>query len=102
MLEKIVASLKNSFHGSQGYGINNEQGDIILDFATTYDLILAKTQFKKRESYSFLHKQTNINQIYLILTQKLDSRCCNDCKVIPIESVTTQHRVVVLDICIRR
>ena len=32
----------------------------------------------------------------------MDSRCCKDCKVIPEESVTTQHRVVVLDICIKR
>ena len=31
---------------------------------------------------------------------KVDSRCCKVCKVILGENVATQHRVVVLDICI--
>ena len=33
---------------------------------------------------------------------KVDSRCCKVCKVILGESVATQRRVVVLDICIGR
>lgn len=27
--------------------------------------------------------------------------CCKNCRVIPKDGVTTQHRVVILDICIR-
>ena len=36
-------------HRGQWYGIRNDLGDVILDFATTYDLILTNTWLKKRD-----------------------------------------------------
>ena len=59
--------------------------------------------FKKRESHLITFKSgTYVSQIGFIITRKVDSRCYKDCKEILGESVTTQHRLVVLDICIRR
>ena len=70
---------------------------------TPHDLILSNTWFKKRESHLITFKSgTNVSLIDFILTRKVDSRCCKDCKMILGVSITTQHRVVVRAICIRR
>jgi len=41
----------DNVHGSFGFGKRNEPGNSILDFALSYDLILANTWFKKKESH---------------------------------------------------
>ena len=42
------------------------------------------------------------SQIDFFLTRKIDRGCCIDCKVAPGESVVTQHKLLVLDVQIRR
>ena len=87
-------------HGSFGFGNRNEAGDTILEFATAFDLIIANTFFQKRESHLVTYRSgTNVSQIDFFLTRRGDKMCCKDCKVIPGESVATQHRLLVLDTC---
>ena len=38
-------------HGGFGYGIKNQEGEDVLSFALAYDMIIANTLFKKRESH---------------------------------------------------
>jgi hypothetical protein len=38
-------------HGGFGYGSRNEGGEDVLNFALAYDLLLANTLFRKRESH---------------------------------------------------
>lgn len=65
-------------------------------------MMIANTWFKKRDSHLITYRSgSNFSQIDFILTQKVDQKYCKDCKVIPRESVATQHRLVVLDTCIR-
>ena len=102
MLEKIVASLKefiswrpriwNKQWTRRYYSrlCNNLWFDINENLVQEEGIILIPSQVDKHQS--------NIFNSY----SKLDIRCCKDCKVIPRESVTTQYRVVVLDICIKR
>ena len=40
----------DSVHRGFGFGKRNESGNSILDFALSYDLILANTWFRKRVS----------------------------------------------------
>jgi hypothetical protein len=42
----------NGVHGRFGYGIRNQGGEGILNFALAYDLIVANALFRKRVSYS--------------------------------------------------
>ncbi len=93
MFEKDIGGFE-TVHGGQRQGVWNESGDYILDFATTYDLILTNTWFKKDSHLITFKSGTNVSQIDFILTQKVDSRCCNYCEVTPGENVTTQHRLV--------
>ena len=85
-------------HGSFGYGIRNEEGEDVLSFALAYDMIVANTLFKKREShlvtFSSGHHST---QIDFILSRRQDMSACLDCKVIPGESVVHQHKLVLAD-----
>ena len=89
-------------HGGQGYGEKYELGDTILEFTLALDLIIANTCFKKREEHLITYKsETSRSHIDFFLVKKHDRLDCKDCKVIPGESLTTQHRPVVLDICTR-
>jgi len=38
-------------HGDHGYGVKNEVGDMIFDFATSYDIMIANICFKKRDEH---------------------------------------------------
>jgi hypothetical protein len=92
-----------SIHGGYGIGERNESGERILDFGLSYDMILANTWFRKRESHLVTFKSgVNTSQIDFFLLRKRDRGCCIDCKVIPGESVATQHRVLILDLRIRQ
>jgi hypothetical protein len=69
-----------------------------LNFAVAYDLLLANTLFRKRESHlvTFYSEQYS-SQIDFILARREDRRACLDCKVIPGECVVPQHKFVVAD-----
>ncbi|KAJ7982244.1 Retrovirus-related Pol polyprotein LINE-1 [Quillaja saponaria] len=62
-------------HGGYGYGVKNEGGESILDFAVAYDLILANT--------------------------KVDRAICKDCKVLPGECLVSQHKLMVVDVGVK-
>ncbi|KAJ7976642.1 Retrovirus-related Pol polyprotein LINE-1 [Quillaja saponaria] len=100
-----VGSTNESFervHGGYGYGVKNEGGESILDFAVAYDLILANTFFKKRESHFITFSSgPNKSQIDFVLTRKVDRAICKDCKVLPGECLVSQHKFMVVDLGVK-
>ncbi|KAM1404945.1 hypothetical protein ACFX2I_013383 [Malus domestica] len=91
------------FHGGHGFGERNEDGEVILNFAMAYDLFLANTFFKKREEHLITYKSgSSKTQIDFLLMRKGDRITCKDCKVIPGESLANQHRLLVMDVHIKR
>ena len=78
------------------------QKNSILDFDVSYDMILANTWFRKLDSHLITYRSGgNASQIDFFLTKRVD-RSCLDCKVIPRECVATQHRLLVLDVRLRK
>uniref|UniRef100_A0A453I402 Craniofacial development protein 2-like n=1 Tax=Aegilops tauschii subsp. strangulata TaxID=200361 RepID=A0A453I402_AEGTS len=71
-------------HGGFSYGIMNQEGEDVLSFALAYDMNIANTLFKKRESHlvTFSSGQHS-SQIDFDLSRREDRRACLDCKVIP-------------------
>ena len=69
-----------------------------LDFAIAFDLMIANTFFRKRQSHlvTFSSGQYS-SQIDFVLTRRRDKRTCVDCKVIPGECVVSQHKPLVSD-----
>jgi exonuclease III len=86
----------DNVHGNYGYGTCNDQGKDILNFASTYNMAIVNTFFKKKEEHLITYKSgRNSSQIDYIL---VDRSCLNrfkDCKVIPGEALTAQHRILV-------
>ena len=84
-------------HGSFGYGIRNQEGEKVLDFAIAFDLMIISTFFRKRQSHLVTFSSDRYSsQINCVLTRR-DKRTCVDCKVIPGECVVAQHKLVVAD-----
>ncbi|KAL5157576.1 Craniofacial development protein 2 [Glycine soja] len=100
-----VGSVDRGFegvHGGFGLGEMNGEGKSILEFSEALDLSIANTWFKKREEHLITYKSGGTcSQIDFFLIKKSDRKYCLNCKVIPGESLTTQHRVLVMDSKVR-
>jgi hypothetical protein len=85
-------------HGDFGYESRNQEGECILNFALSYNLIIANTLFRKRVSHlvTFSSGQ-HCSQIDFFLARREDRHACLDCKVIPAECVVPQHKLVTAD-----
>ncbi|XP_058217647.1 uncharacterized protein LOC131328767 [Rhododendron vialii] len=89
-------------HGGFGFGDLNEGGRRILNFAVAFDLIVGNTLYRKRDEHLITFKSgANRSQIDYFLARVADRLTCKDCKVIPRECLVAQHRLLVLDICLK-
>lgn len=85
-----------SCHGGQGFGDRNEDGERILDFAESHNLAISNTFFIKRDSHLRTYYSANwATQIDFILVRRHDLQSVLDVKVVPSETVATQHRPLV-------
>ena len=87
-------------HGGMGYGRPEPDVEVerILEYALAFDLLLANTCFKKRDSHSITYKSGNIaTQIDFILFRRTIRKLVTDVKVIPGEEVALQHQLLVCD-----
>ncbi|KAL5146330.1 Craniofacial development protein 2 [Glycine soja] len=100
-----VGSVARGFEGvHRGFGLGemNGEGKSILEFSKALNLSIANTWFKKRAEHLITYKSGGTcSQIDFFLIRKSDRKYCLNCKVIPGESLTTQHRVLVMDVRIR-
>ena len=84
------------WHGGFGHGEKNQAEDNILEFTQAYDLALGNSFFKKREEHYVTYMSgTNRTVIDYILVRRQDLRDLKNCKVIPGESIASQHRLLV-------
>ena len=88
-------------HGGLGMGDRNEEGETIIDFALAFDMALVNTFFTKKE-YVTYRSGGKESQIDFILCRRKHLREAIDCKVINGEYVSTQHKLLVTDLKIRR
>ena len=85
-------------HGGLGYGTKNQEGQTILQFATIFELAILNIYFTKLEEHKITYKSgNNCSQIDYFLTDKKNIKIFSDCKVIPGESLTAQHRLLLTE-----
>ncbi|XP_070004187.1 uncharacterized protein LOC142163481 [Nicotiana tabacum] len=90
-------------HGGFGFGVRNEGGTSLLDFSKAFDLVLANSCFYKREDHLVTFRsKVAWTQIDYLLLRRGDRGLCTDCKVIPKECLSTQRRLLVMDLEVRR
>jgi hypothetical protein len=96
-----ICSIRVGFDGvHEGfrYGSRNQKGEGILNFFLAYDLIIANTLFRKRLSHLVpFSSGQHCSQINFILTRRDDRHVWLDCKMIHVECVVPQHKLVVVD-----
>ena len=74
------------------------RGRKVLDFVVAFDLMIANTFFRKRESHLVTFSSGHhFSQIDFVLTRRKDKRACLGCKVIPGECVVSQHKLLMAD-----
>ena len=77
----------------------NNEGQSIIDFCLANDLKIVNICFKQREEHLITYKSGVVRtQIDYYFVRHSDRHLCTNCKVIPGDGVTTQHRVLVLDV----
>ena len=90
ILEEVTLDMKDGM---------NQEGDNILEFTQAYDLAMGNSFFKKiDEHYVTYMSGTNRMMIDYILMRRQYLRDLKDCKVIPGESIASQHRLLVASI----
>ncbi|XP_059295483.1 uncharacterized protein LOC132048814 [Lycium ferocissimum] len=89
----------NDEHGGFGFGDRNGGGVALLDFAKAFGLVVANSSFSKREQHLITFRSsTAAMQIDFLLLRKYDKSLCKDYKVFPSENLTTQHKLLVMDL----
>ncbi|XP_067125643.1 uncharacterized protein [Centruroides vittatus] len=86
-------------HGGKRYGNRNFEGECVLQIATAYDLVAVNTYFDKCEERLITYKSVDHKrQIDYLLTRRTNLKRIKDCKVIPGEDLTSQHRFLVMEL----
>ena len=93
-----VGATKDGYrcHGGFGYGTRNQDGERILEYADSHNLVIANTRFPKRQSHLITFYSGNTKtQIDFVLIRQRDKKLVTNAKVVPYETVTTQHRPLI-------
>lgn len=86
-------------HGGYGYGTRNDEGLMIVEHAKAFDLRIVNTFYKKKDQHLVTYQSGgNRTQIDYVLCRRRFRKEIRDCKVINGESVTSQHRLLVVDL----
>ena len=90
-------------HGGNGFGDRNAEAEAILEFATCFDLVVANTFFTKESQKLVTYESDGVSTVVdYVLATKNDMKDVKDVKVIPGEECVSQHKLVVMDMRIKR
>ena len=88
-------------HGGNAFGGGNEDGEKIVDLALSFDLVIGNTIFRKKNEHLITYcSGDRASQIDFLLYRRKDIKEIRNCKVIPGDHVTAQHRLLVIDLVI--
>src|SRR5207245_894559 len=84
MLESMLMALKECM--GKGFGKRNEEGEVLLEFACSRDMIIAKTWFDKEDSKKVSYESGGCKTVVdYILVRKIDRAKITDVKIIDSE-----------------
>nr|GEX59555.1 methyltransferase-like protein 2 isoform X1 [Tanacetum cinerariifolium] len=85
-------------HGGFVFGVRNEEGRAILDFAIAHDLVVVNSHFKKRDHHLVIFQSGGRCTQIDYLVRIGDLKACKDCRVFPREACSSQHNLLAMDI----
>jgi len=85
------------WHGGETVGQRNQEGERILEIARIQDLAIVNTFFHKKGEHWITFRSGKYHSVidYILVRREAMGKIRN-CKVIPGESVATQHRLMVM------
>ena len=90
-------------HGGHGIGERNAEGESIVDFAMSFDMAIVNTFFKKKREHLITYRSGGrSSQIDYLLYKRSKLLEVKNCKVIPGDHVAPQHRLVCMDLNLKR
>ncbi|XP_016558075.2 uncharacterized protein LOC107857762 [Capsicum annuum] len=88
-----------------GFSFGNRNGEevALLDFMRAFGLVVVNLNFLKKEDRLITFRSASAKiQINFLLLSKRDRAMCKDCKFILSEHILTQHRLLVMDLIIKK
>ncbi|XP_047264753.1 uncharacterized protein LOC124896919 [Capsicum annuum] len=90
-------------HGGFGFGDKNGERAALLDFTRAFGLVIVDLSFSKKKDHLITFRSAIAKtQIDFLLLRKRDKGICKDCKVIQSEHLLTQHRLLVMNLSIKK
>ncbi|XP_047251387.1 uncharacterized protein LOC124886596 [Capsicum annuum] len=90
-------------HGGFGFGDRNGERVALLDFARAFGMVVVNSSFLKKEDHLITFRSALAKtQIDFLLLRKRDKVLCKTFKVIPSDHLSTQHRLLVMDLFIKK
>ncbi|XP_016566732.1 uncharacterized protein LOC107864826 [Capsicum annuum] len=100
---RVLSEGYGYMHGSYGFDEKNEQGVALLDFARAFGMVIVNSSFPKKEDRLVTFRSAIAKtQIDFLLFRKGDKVLCKDCKVISSENLSTKHRLLVIDLGLKK
>ena len=89
----------DGIHGGFGWGERNRDGERILEFADSLDMVVGNTFFKKDDEKLITYKSGNCATVIdYAVAQKEVMKKVKDIKVSPGEECFSQHRLLIMDL----
>ena len=90
------------WHGGNGYRQLNEESMMILQCAQMFDLAICNTFYNKKDEHLIRYRSGNTASVIdYILVRKDNLVHVRVCKVIPVESISSQHCFLLMKIVIQ-
>ena len=90
-------------HGGKGFGKRNEEGEMLLEFACSRDMIIANTWFDKEDSKKVSYESGGCKTVVdYILIRKIDRAKITDVKIIGSEPCILQHKLMVCKLHVKK
>ena len=88
---------------TERFGATNEEGERLLETMQVHSLFAVNTGFEKIEEQRITYRSGNHKtQIDYMMVRKEDRKGLKDATILPLEAVTRQHRLLVIDIEIEK
>ena len=85
-----------TIHGEYSFGVRNAEGEGILEFAVSTNMVICNSVFKKRESQLITYESGGVRStVDYILTRNQDRQFVRNVKTIPGEECVRQHRLLI-------
>ncbi|XP_016544401.2 uncharacterized protein LOC107844516 [Capsicum annuum] len=90
-------------YGGFGFGDRNDAGAALLNFVRNFGLVVVNSCFLKKKEHMVTFRCRLVKtQIEFLLLMKGDRTLCKDCKVLSSENLVTQHKLLLIDLVIKK